>query len=216
MRIKQLKLLFRACVLALSVAQTADGVELPQELIDCRAMASTAARLDCYDQLVDAQTASTNHPAETGTAEKALPAAAAAEPAANVSQEAPFGKNAEKVLPAAAAVTTAATETKEPAANISPEDLFGKNQEEIRKSVQEATDTPEINEIEAKVSKLSKSVATGYVVITLDNGQVWKQIDSSKLRLSDNDQVTIRRASFGSFMLKKTGRNTTMRVKRIS
>jgi hypothetical protein len=189
MVINHFKLFFPACVLALSVAQGDDRVALPQELIDCRAMASTVARLGCYDQIVDAHTTSTNHSAETATAENALPAAAA--------------------------VNTAATSTAEPAANFSQEALFGKNVAAIEKSVREATGTTEINQIEARVSKI-KTSATGYAVITLDNGQVWKQTDSSRLRLSDNDQVTIRRAALGSFMLNKAGKKTIMRVRRIS
>ena len=185
----RLKPLFPAFVLGLFVAQGAHGVEFPQELIDCRAIASATARLGCYDQLADAHAASANHPAQTGTAEEASPAAAA--------------------------VTTAATATTEPAANFSQEALFGKSGAEIEKSVQEATGAAEINQIEARVSKI-KTSATGYAVITLDNGQVWKQTDRSRLRLSGNDQVTIRRAALGSFMLRKTGRKTIMRVKRIS
>ena len=58
--------------------------------------------------------------------------------------------------------------------------------------------------------------ATGKVVITLDNGQVWSQVDRSSLRLSTHDKVSIRRASLGSFMLYKAGRKTPMRVKRVS
>lgn len=75
--------------------------------------------------------------------------------------------------------------------------------------------TIEINQIDARVLEVRKST-TGKAIITLDNGQVWKQIDSSRLRLSGDDQVTIRRASLGSFMLYKTGSKSLMRVKRIS
>lgn len=189
MLVRRLQHLFPAFVLGLLIAQTAHGLEFPQELIDCRAIASATVRLGCYDQLADAHAASANHPAQTGAAEKAAPAAAA--------------------------VTTAATATSEPAVNFSQEALFGKTVAELEKSVQEATGAAEINQIEARVSKI-KTFATGYAVITLDNGQVWKQVDSSRLRLSGNDQITIRRAAFGSFMLRKTGRKTIMRVKRIS
>ena len=191
MRSHRITIILLGGVLAAPTAQIAHGAELPQELIDCRAIASAVARLDCYDQLVDTQ--------------------AAAKPAEAVKTEAP--PPAAKVVPEepAAAVTP-----EEPAEEISPEALFGKNETAIRKSVQEVTGAKEIESIQAKISKLQKSAATGYVVITLDNGQVWKQIDNSRLRLSNDDDVTIRRAALGSFMLFKSGKKTMMRVKRIS
>jgi hypothetical protein len=57
---------------------------------------------------------------------------------------------------------------------------------------------------------------SGYdrVLITLDNGQVWRQVDSSSLRLRVGDAIEIERASFGSFMLQKTGSKRSMRVSR--
>ena len=189
MLINPLKLFVTASVLALSVAQTASGADLADALIDCRALPSAVARLDCYDQLTDAQTATTNQAAKTGTAQEAAPAATA--------------------------ITTAATATVEAAAHVSQEAIFGKNEAEIRKSVQDVTGTTEINQMNARVSAVRKST-TGKAIITLDNGQVWKQIDSSRLRLSGDDEVTIRRASLGSFMLYKTGSKSLMRVKRIS
>ena len=113
------------------------------------------------------------------------------------------------------ATTTAAASTAAPASEISPEALFGKNVEEVQKSVQDATGTMDIDRLEAFVSKVSSS-ANGKAIITLDNGQVWTQVDSSRLRLSGYDRVVIRKASLGSFMLTKVGSKTTMRVKRIS
>lgn len=181
-----LRVFFAFCAFALASTQTTDATELLQELIDCLDMASSVARLDCYDQLVDRNTTSTSDSADTGTDDSDAPAAAA---------------------PAAASATAAS--------KVSQEELFGMSATEVRKSVQEATGATKIDEIAARVSAI-RDPGTGYIVISLDNGQVWKQTDHSRLRLSDDDQVTIRPAAFGSFMLRKIGRKTTMRVKRIS
>jgi hypothetical protein len=189
MLINRLKLFVTASVLTLSVTQTAGGAELADALLDCRALASAVARVDCYDQLADTQTAAINQATQIGTVERAAPAVAATE--------------------------TAAAATVEATADASQEAFFGKNETEIRKSAQEAAGTTEVDQMAARVSEVRKS-ATGKAIITLDNGQVWKQIDSSRLRLSSDDQVTIRRASLGSFMLYKTGSKSLMRVKRIS
>ena len=186
----RLELIVPAGVAVLSVAMIAGGAELPAELIDCRALTSSVARLDCYDQAIDAHTAAPSQAAKHGTAENPAPVAPTAAAATAVS---------EPVL------------SSEPA--LSQEDLFGQGETELRKSVQEATDTKEIDRIEAIIVEVHKS-ASGKAVITLDNGQVWKQSDSSRARLSINDKVTIRRRSFGSYSLYST--KTSIRVKRIS
>ena len=180
----RLNLTVTAGVVVLSVANIAGGAELPTELFDCRVLTSSVARLDCYDQLVDAHTASPNQASEHPAAEDPVP-----------------------VAPTAAAAT-AASEPK-----LSQEDLFGKGEAELRKSVQEATDTEEIDRIEARVVEVRK-LASGKAVITLDNGQVWIQADSSRARVSIDDKVTIRRRSFGSYTL--YSKKTSNRVKRIS
>ena len=187
-------LFFPACILALTTAQVAVGSELLQELVACRALPSAVVRVDCYDQLVDAHAASMSQSPKTATAQQVEPVATA---------------------PAATTATTATTAATEPTGDISPEALFGKNVVEVQESVQEATGTREIDQIESRISNVRPSAA-GKAIITLDNGQVWTQIDNSRLRLSDYDQVIIRRASLGSFMLKKVGSKTSMRVKRIS
>ncbi len=187
----RLKLFVPASVAVLSVAMIASGAELPAELIDCRAVTSSVARLDCYDQLVDAHAAAPRQAAEHRTAEDPAP-----------------------VAPTAAVAATTASEavpSSEP--KLSQEDLFGKGETELRTSVQEATDTKEIDRIEVIVVEVHKS-ASGKAVITLDNGQVWKQSDGSRARLSVNDKVTIRRRSFGSYSLYSA--KTSIRVKRIS
>lgn len=52
------------------------------------------------------------------------------------------------------------------------------------------------------------------LIITLDNGQQWRQVGSDRLRLTNNDTVVIERGMFNSFLLKKAGQNRSIRVKR--
>ncbi len=185
MPIHRLKLIAPASAVALSVVMIAGAAELPTELIDCRTLSSAVERLDCYDQAIDAHAAAPSQAAEPETAENPAPLA-----------------------PTAAVAATAAS-----GPLLSQEDLFGQGETEIRKSVQEATDTKEIDRIEAVVVEVYKS-ASGKAVITLDNGQVWKQSGRSRTHLSVNDKVTIRRRSFGSYTL--FNKKNSIRVKRIS
>ena len=52
------------------------------------------------------------------------------------------------------------------------------------------------------------------LIITLENAQVWRQTDNSVFDVAAGDAVTIEKASFGSFLLRKAGSNRTIRVKR--
>ncbi|MCH8117204.1 MAG: hypothetical protein IIA78_03680 [Proteobacteria bacterium] len=58
-------------------------------------------------------------------------------------------------------------------------------------------------------------VLTGRLRLTLDNGQVWRQLDSRSLQLKENSVVLIRAASLGSFLLEKLPGSRSIRVKRI-
>ena len=73
--------------------------------------------------------------------------------------------------------------------------------------------TEGVDRLEATITEVS-SRAHGELVITLDNGQVWAQkAPDSKMRLKAGDQVTIKKASLGSYMLVAAGRST--RVTRV-
>ena len=60
-----------------------------------------------------------------------------------------------------------------------------------------------------------RRLPTGYLLIGLDNDQVWQQSElDSLIRLQPGDQVTIRRASLGSHLLVTPAKYST-RVRRI-
>lgn len=172
---------------------TADPLQ--DELSVCRGLTDDQARLICYDAAVDRSRK--NSVGRSAAAPPPAPAPVAAKPA-----------------PAAAATTAASAATAAGAANqIDQEDLFGKSGDELQRTVEEATGSEQMDSLSATVTKLQKS---GYdrVLITLDNGQVWKQVDASSLRLRVGDAVDIERASLGSFMLRKQGSKRSMRVSR--
>ena len=79
-------------------------------------------------------------------------------------------------------------------------------------------DTPRDDEAEG-VTTLRGKVASlrtlnGDSLITLDNGQVWRQLSGGELLLKEGDEVVINRAALGSFQMKvPTGRSG--KVKRV-
>ncbi|WP_165726633.1 hypothetical protein [Pseudoalteromonas sp. SA25] len=68
-------------------------------------------------------------------------------------------------------------------------------------------------EIKAMVTSV-KEAAYGELIISLDNGQQWRQIGSDSMRLKENDTIVISRGAFNSFLLKQDGKNRSIRVKR--
>ncbi|AOT06458.1 hypothetical protein [Pseudoalteromonas luteoviolacea] len=71
-----------------------------------------------------------------------------------------------------------------------------------------------VDNMEATIIKLTKS-AHGVRTFELSNTQVWKQIGSGAFFAKQDDTVTIKRGSFNSFLMSKSGSNRTIRVKRI-
>lgn len=62
----------------------------------------------------------------------------------------------------------------------------------------------ELKRVETGVAAV-RSSANGALLVTLDNGQVWRQIDSKPVRVSRKrlpEKATIKTAALGSFMMK--------------
>jgi len=66
----------------------------------------------------------------------------------------------------------------------------------------------------ATVKKAKKSLH-GELVVTLANGQVWRQLGTDHFRVKADNEVIIMRGALNSFLMKKMGSNKTIRVKRI-
>jgi hypothetical protein len=74
-------------------------------------------------------------------------------------------------------------------------------------------DTRELRSIRRRVATIQPSA--GGELITLDNGQTWRQLSGGALLLKVGDEVEITRAALGSFQISvPSGR--TAKVKRIS
>ncbi|MBR9727530.1 hypothetical protein ACFOD0_04330 [Shewanella intestini] len=71
-----------------------------------------------------------------------------------------------------------------------------------------------VNEIRGVVTVIKKD-PYGALIITLDNGQVWKQTQSRRYKLKLDQEVIIEKAALGSFSLGVTDRNAKIKVKRI-
>jgi hypothetical protein len=170
---------------------------LQDELRVCRGLTDDEARLICYDAAVDR------------SRNKSAGRSAAAPPPA----PAPIAAGTAPAAAATATATATAASAAGTASQIDQEDLFGKSGDELQRTVEAATGAEPVDSLSATVAKLHK-YNYDRVLITLDNGQVWKQVDASSLRLRVGDAVDIERAALGSFMLRKQGSKRSMRVSR--
>ena len=166
---------------------------LPPTLRACMSESDAARRLACFDR----------------------------ESARLVKDSAPTARKSDSLAaaPAAAAAAPAAA-TPAPAANApapSAQDKFGYRgniaRAEIDKQSEEARTQAEV--LTAKVTELS-SLAHGEMLLTLDNGQVWQQKRGDRgVRIKVGDEIMIRRAALGSFLLTTQAAKGSMRVSRV-
>jgi hypothetical protein len=195
-------LLCLACALPCGAAEQLAGV------LACRALTEAAARLACFDRetaaLASESVALTAAPA---TAAPATTAPATAAPATT----APATAAQATTAPATAAQATAATPAAapaHPAPVLDAQQSFGLSGSTIAAN-EEASGArpPKVSKIESRVVALALT-GNGRTLFTLDNAQVWRQLESEGDMLAKlGDTATISRGMLGSYWLQlKSGR----------
>lgn len=177
---------FSLLVAGLCACASAVAAEaLPPSLRACMSESDATQRLACFDR----------------------------ESARLTQESAPVARRADPPASAApAAAPTAAGATAQ-----SAEDKFGYRGSIARAEFdkKEAQERQEFEQLTAKVSELG-TLPHGELLLTLDNGQVWQQKPGDRaMRIKVGDDVTIRRASLGSFLLTSEATNGSMRVARV-
>jgi hypothetical protein len=184
---------------------------LPESLRMCMSEQQDSRRLECFDR----ETARLAQGTERGM-ESARPATYAfpAAPAA-VTAAAPAAPAA---AAPAATVATAAAAPVAPSRAVEPtlEEKFGYRGNLARANLdQQKAAEANFEELTAIITRLSTQ-PRGEIVVTLDNGQVWTQKSSDRpLRLAVGEQVSIRKATLGSYLLSSANSRGAMRVIRV-
>jgi hypothetical protein len=174
----------------LDVPPQAGALSLENELHACAAEADAARRLSCYDRLA------ASHDTAVGSR---TPAVTAAGTATAATTTAPAAAAAVASAPAVASASTAA----EAPAKSSEAD-FGVREGPL--AAKEAPSAP--HRITATVAHITVR-PHGELVMTLDNGQVWAQIEPlAYFPLKIGDTVEIRAGALGSYQLLAARRAT--------
>ena len=176
----------------LGSATAADA--LPPSLRACMKEADATHRLACFDR-ESATLAGESAP----VAKQAAPAPAASASAASATPAA-----AAATVGAAAATTQSATDRFGYKGNIAREEL------DKQKAEEEASGA-----LTSKVTAIATQ-PNGGLVVTLENGQVWQQKTADLgMHVKVGDQVTIKHALMGSFLLTSDTVKGSMRVSRV-
>lgn len=168
-----------------ALALPSSGETIKEALKRCEQQQNSLKRLVCYDQV------SKN---ANGYQDVELPDIPQGSAAPVARREAQFGQRRQP-QPQQQAPQTIATE-----------DNFGKELETLNRE--------RIKQISSAVVKVVTD-PYGKVTLTLENGQVWKQLDNAKMRMKEGEVVTLKRGALNSFGLSKAGTNRTMKVKRV-
>jgi hypothetical protein len=155
----------------------------------CVAIDDDRARLACYDEVSGRSAAVRSN----------LPAAAAGAPVAAAAEAAPT----------AAAATAPLARPPAPSPGEATQN-FGLSAEKVLGPQGVPT------EIKARVTAVQANEITGRAVVTLDNGQVWQQVEATKApkRPRAGDEVMIRKAALDSYLMVTPERGSA-RVRRV-
>lgn len=93
--------------------------------------------------------------------------------------------------------------------------LFGRGDAEAKRIVETTLAIEQIDRVTAVVTEIRES-ATRKLIITLDNGQIWRQLDSQTMRLKNGESVIVRKASLNSFLMAKKSGGRSIRVRRVN
>ncbi len=202
-------LLLLAALWGRSMASPA-AESLGAEMGRCAAITSPEARLSCYDKLALGLANAAPTRAAPAPAPAPAPAAAPALSAAAPPREAPpvTAPGALSAAPGASAVAP----SREPAPAAAP-DSAAAAQNFGLSSAQAHVAPQGPQSIEAHVAQVGVDRGLRSYVV-LDNGQTWLSTDGG-MELNSGEQVTIKHAALGSFMLISTASKHSYHVRRI-
>jgi len=113
--------------------------------------------------------------------------------------------------PLSPAIASPPTVAPPPAA--APSQRFGA--ESLPREKREPGVPPPPDQIIAKATAV-RTDGNGYVIVTLDNGQTWRQTEGQALRVLPGAEVKIRSGLIGSYLMSLSTGNRSVRAKRVN
>lgn len=184
--------MLKACLLASALlAQQADPAA-------CALVEPDDMRLRCYDAYFRAPTAQEQQAAGRDESE-------------SVSAVAPLDASR---APDRAVAPESPTPTPSLPVRV-PEEEFGLTPAQLAERDRGASAAPVLDRLEVRVSSVGHT-GSGHIVLMLDNGQRWMEVTpSQRVRFRAGEEITIRRASLGSFLARGPNSGGTVRIRRM-
>lgn len=203
-------LLAAAATATMVAAGPAAAQSLPADLLACRDIAGADERLACYDRAVERRADTAGDVADDATDDMADDMADDTAVASAPPPAAPAPASARAQTPPPAADAGAGSET---APLPSPEELFGRDPVDIQRRMDVAAGREELQQITGEVVELIE-ITPDRIAFKLDNGQIWRQTVAGRFLLREGQEVEIRRATLGSYLMSRAGSSRSIRVER--
>ncbi len=179
-----------AALLILTPAAFATSVDLKTQLQSCQQISDEEQRLSCFDQIV----MQLNNSSGTVLVPQSPEHVTASIPTRVTENAATQSATTQSAV----STTTAAT-------SHSINEEFGLKKPDPVDELQEIISI-------VKSSTLDKHKK---LLVTLENGQQWQQIDQGYFKIKTGDRCTVKRGAIGSFLLGVDGITKTIRVRRV-
>jgi hypothetical protein len=101
------------------------------------------------------------------------------------------------------------------AGNTTPDELFGLDSRTSEQRLQRELGISAPTSLESTVTEVGRT-ADGKLRLTLANGQLWLQVDTTPMKVISGDLVEIRPAALGSYLLRTRTSIRGIRVRRIA
>lgn len=194
-------------VLLLAVPATpAAAQDASKQLQDCRVIQNMAARLFCYDGVVDAQ--SRSNAVAPPAAAPVLPPVATA-PAVTV----PVPRAAAPA-PRSPVPPVVAPPTQKAAVLPSAPDIARFGEDDLRPEKRQPQTRTVPDEMAAKITAV-RNDPYGAAIMTLDNGQTWRQTEGSPYRAAIGAPVVIKKGVLGAYFLTTPSGGRSVKVRRV-
>jgi len=174
--------------------------ETSDKLAECAAIQSDAERVACYDTIASGR-----------VVEEAAPAAAVVEPTTEAAAPEIVEPTAETA--AAPAEEPKVEATAEPTA-APVEETFGQPADDLNREAGVPAGSDTVDRLVATITGV-RLYKVDRVIITLDNGQEWRQTSASRKSFSVGDKIEINKGAIGSYRMTELDGSHAMKVRRV-
>ena len=191
---------FATAILLLASFNIGFADETSDKLAECAAIQSDAERVACYDAIASGR-----------VVEEVAPAAAVVEPTTEAAAP-------DVVEPTAETAAASAEEPKVEAAaepTAAPvEETFGQPADDLNREAGVPAGSDTVDRLVATITGV-RLYKVDRVIITLDNGQEWRQTSASRKKFSVGDEIEINKGAVGSYRMTELDGSHAMKVRRV-